>query len=405
MPRFIYKAKSGPKDLAEGIIEAENKDNAITKLNQLGYFPVSVVEEGIKSERSSGLSLNFFSRIAAKDVGIFTRRLSDLLDSGLTILRALDLLYNQTENKNLKEVIQDVSNFVRGGGRFSEALARHPNTFSNLYTSMVKSGETGGMLDAVLNHLADFAEKEEEVRGRISASMAYPILLALLGTITIFILLTFVIPRLVNMFMEIGQALPLPTIILINVSNFFANYWWLILTLISIIVFLIRRRNKTREGRYALDIFKLNFPVLGDFIKKTEIARFARTLGTLLQNGVPIIESLDGVSEVMGNEILRRETERMRSEVVDGSTLSKAMSKAKYFPEFVTNMIAVGEEGGQLEKSLSKVADSYERESDKTVKLMTSLLEPIMILIMGSIVGFIVISMLLPIFQINLAVR
>lgn len=405
MPRFVYKAKSNPKDIVEGAIEAENKDNAVTKLQQLGYFPISVYQEGMKSERSTDFSLGFFKKVKAKDTGIFTRQLSDLLDSGLTILRALDVLHNQTENLNLKEIIQDLHNYVRDGGSFSEALARHPKIFSNLYISMVKSGEIGGMLDAVLNRLADFAEKEEDVRGKVSASMAYPILLALLGTITIFVLLTFVIPRLVSMFTDIGQVLPLPTRILISVSGFFANYWWLILAVIIIIIFLIRRRGRTREGRYALDIFKLNFPVLGDFIQKTEISRFGRTLGTLLGNGVSIIQSLDAVAEVAANEVLRREMERMRKEVVEGSTLTKAISKSKYFPEFVTNMIAVGEEGGQLEKSLFKMAEAYERESDKTVKLMTSLLEPIMILVMGSIVGFIVISMLLPIFQINLAVR
>lgn len=405
MPRFVYKAKTGPKDIIEGIIEAENKDRAVTKLNQLGYFPITLNEEGIKSERSGGLSLNFFKKVAQKDVGIFTRRLSDLLDSGLTILRALDVLHNQTENQSLKEIIQDVRNFVRDGGSFSDGLTRHPKVFSNLYISMVKSGEVGGMLDAVLSRLADFAEKEEDVRGKIRASLAYPILLAMLGTVTIFILLTFVIPRLVTMFVDMGQTLPLPTRILITISIFFANYWWLILALIFIIVFLIRRKGKTSQGRYALDIFKLQIPILGDFITKTEIARFSRTLGTLLGNGVPIIQSLEGVSEVVGNEVLRRGVERMRLDIVDGATLSKTMAKTKYFPEFVINMIAVGEEGGELEKSLSKVAEAYERESDKTVKLMTTLLEPIMILVMGSIVGFIVISMLLPIFQINLAVR
>ncbi len=405
MPRFVYKAKSNPKDIVEGAIEAENQDNAVTKLQQLGYFPISVYQEGMKSEKSADFSLGFFKKVKAKDTGIFTRQLSDLLDSGLTILRALDVLHNQTENLNLKEIIQDLHNYVRDGGSFSEALSRHPKIFSNLYINMVKSGEVGGMLDAVLNRLADFAEKEEDVQGKIRASLAYPILLALLGTITIFVLLTFVIPRLVSMFTDIGQVLPLPTRILISVSGFFAGYWWLILAVIIIIVFSVRRRGRSREGRYALDLFKLNFPVLGDFIGKTEIARFGRTLGTLLGNGVSIIQSLDAVAEVAGNEVLRREVERMRKEVVEGSTLTKAIAKSRYFPEFVTNMIAVGEEGGQLEKSLFKVADSYERESDKTVKLMTTLLEPIMILVMGSIVGFIVISMLLPIFQINLAVR
>src|SRR3989338_4547832 len=221
MPRFVYKAKTAPQNIVEGIIEAENKDNAVTKLNQLCYFPLSLNEEGIKSERQSILSLSFFKKTAPKDVGIFTRRLSDLLDSGLTILRALDVLHNQTENANLKEIIQDLRNFVRDGGSFSEGLARHPKVFSNLYTSMVKAGEVGGMLDAVLSRLADFAEKEEDIRGKIKASLAYPILLAMLGTVTIFILLTFVIPRLVSMFGEMGQTLPLPTQILITISAFF----------------------------------------------------------------------------------------------------------------------------------------------------------------------------------------
>jgi len=406
MLKFTYKAKKSPKEVINGTIEAENRDAALNKITQLGYFPLDVTEERLQYHKKKGsLSLSLFRKASSKDVGIFTRQLSDLLDSGLTLSKSFDIIHNQTENRHLKEIIIELRDFVRDGGAFSGGLAKHPKLFSSLYVNMVKSGEISGSLDKVLNRLADFSEQEQEIRSRIKTSLAYPIIMIVLGILTVFVLLTFVIPRLVVMFVELGQALPLPTLILINVSTFFARYWWLMIILITLICLYFKRMQMAPEGRAVIDRFKLNIPLFGDFIKKVEIARFGRTLGVLLNNGVTIIQSMETVAGILNNEILRRDVQRMLKDIVDGSSLTKTMLKSIYFPEMVVNMVAIGEESGKLDKSLFKIADSYERESDNTVKVITTLLEPLTILIIGAAVGFIVVAMLLPIFQMNLIMR
>ncbi|MBL7131935.1 MAG: type II secretion system F family protein [Candidatus Omnitrophica bacterium] len=409
MPKFKYKIKKSPNEVIEGTIEAENQDAALNKITQLGHFPLEVKE--VKEQRreyhkkKKSFSLGLFRKINPQDIVIFTRQFSDLLDSGLPIVKSLNIIHNQTQNRHLKEIILELGNFVRDGGIFSDGLSRYPRIFSNFYVNMIKSGEISGSLDRVLNRLADFSEKEQETRSKIKTSLAYPTIMALMGVLTVFILLTFVIPKLVIMFVEIGQALPLPTSILINLSSFFAGYWWLIIILVALVSLYLKRTQETQEGRAIIDGFKLGIPLFGDFLKKVEIARFARTLGILLDNGVTIIRSMETVAGVLDNQILRQDVQRMLKDIVDGSSLTKTMLKSRYFPEVVINMVAIGEESGQLEKSLFKIADSYERESDRTVKVITTLLEPITILIIGAVVGFIVVAMLLPIFQMNLMIR
>lgn len=407
MPKFIYEAKKGPRETIKGSIEAETPDAAVRHLGEMGYFPLSVKEkETIAGHKLRGVPFSGLGqRIGARDLSIFTRQLSDLLESGLTLFKALDVIYKQTENKRLKEIIQDMHGRLKDGQTLSEALSKHPRIFSGLYVNMVKSGEIGGMLEKVLIRLSDFAEKEEELRAKIRAALAYPLLMALVGLMTIFILLTFVVPRLVGMFEDMGQTLPLPTRMLVQISRFLTGYWWLIGTVILLVFFVIKRGRRTKEGKLALDRFKLGIPIIGNLIKKAEISRFGSTLGTLLNNGVPILPSLKVVSETIGNEVLKREVEKVHKEVGEGEKLGRSLEKRDYFPPFVTNMVIVGEEGGLLERSLHKVADAYNREVDRTVKVMTSLLEPAMILIMGGVVVFIVISMLFPILQINLMVR
>ncbi|MDP2939566.1 MAG: type II secretion system F family protein [Candidatus Omnitrophota bacterium] len=406
MAKFYYKAKKGPKDLIEGSIEAETKELALNKISKLGYFPIEVKEERPPEKKlSGGLSFSLFKKVTSSDISIFTRQLADLLNSGIVVLRALEIIYNQTHNLHLKTIILDIRDFVRDGGTLAEGLNRHTKFFSQVYVSMVKSGEVSGTMDVVLNRLADFYDQEEETRSKIRASLAYPLLMAIVGTSTIFILITFVVPRLISLFVELSQALPLPTRILIGTSSFFAKFWWLIIIVIALFFALLKRRQKNKEGKFAIDKFKLKIPFFGDFIKKVELARFARTLGTLLANGITIILAMEVVSQVAENEVLRRDIERMLKDISDGSSLTNALVNSTFFPDVVMNMVAVGEEGGNLEKSLFKIADSYERQADRTVKIITSLLEPIMIVVIGSAVGFIVVAMLLPIFQINLIVR
>ena len=404
MAKFFYQARKGPKELEQGTIEAETESQAINKLTQMGFFPISVSPEAdILKGKSKGGGL--FKSIRRGDLTVFTRQLSNLLDSGLTHYKALIVLQQQTENKRLKVIIRGIANSVKEGKSLSQSLELYPQVFNNMYVSMVRAGETSGALTKVLQRLANFGEKQQDLLAKVQAAMAYPILMATVGVATIIVLFTFVIPQLVELFEDMGQVLPLPTRILISISNFFLEFWWLILAIGLFVFFAIRRNLFTTKGKLAYDHFKLGLPVLGKFFKRLQIANFSRTLGTLLANGVPILQAMRSVTQTLDNEVLSAEVKRIAKEIREGSTLSWGITKSKYFPVMVANMITIGEEGGELEDALLKVAQAYEKETDQSIKILTSLIEPLMILAMGSIVGFIVIAMLLPIFQISLIAR
>ncbi len=401
MARFRYKAKNGPKAVMTGTIDAENEHAALMKLSSMGYHPLSVEKEDLSGAASGIDLLPFLRRIPTKDLSVFTRQLADLLEAGLPLIRALTVLHRQTENARLRGILSDIKDFVQDGNTLSDALKRHPRVFSNFYISMAQSGERGGNMEQVLVRLSEFLESQEELLAKVHAALAYPALMAIVGTITIIVLVTFVIPEIVSMFQDLNQALPLPTMILMNISSFLRNYWHIGLILAALFVFGIRRAGEGSEGKARVDKIKLSLPLFGSLILRTEIARFSRTMATLLNSGVPILEALGVVIRIMESEIMRRELRRAQHDVREGSTLAAGLRKSPYFPPFVTNMIAVGEEGGMLEQALFKVAQAYAREVERTVKMLTSMLEPFMILSMGLIVGFIVIAMLLPIFEIN----
>ena len=401
MSKFFYKARKGPQKLEQGTIEAETESAAISRLTQMGYIPISVsLETGGVRQKTKRAGL--FKNIRHRDLTTFTRQLSNLLESGLTLYRALTVLHQQAENKRLQRIVQDIANMVMEGKSLSESLRSYPQIFNNMYVSMIRAGEISGALEKVLNRLADFGEKQEDIMAKVQTAMAYPILMATVGAGTIVTLFIFVIPKLVSLFEDMGQILPLSTKILIFISDFFLNFWWLLLAITLFVFFAIRRSLFTAKGKHAYDHFKLGLPVLGEFFKRVQIANFSRTLGTLLANGVPILQAMDSVSQTLENEVLKQELKRIAREIREGSTLAKGIKKTKYFPILVANMIAIGEEGGALEGALLKVAETYEREIDHSIKLLTSLIEPVMILGIGSIIGFIVIAMLLPIFQISL---
>ncbi len=390
----------------EGILDAETEQEALAQLSRMGYFPVLIQrEETFEQGQAAPRSVRLFTKIRRRDITFFTRQLADLLESGLPLMRAIDILREQTENRHLQEILSDLASHVRDGKSFSDALAFYPRAFSNLYVSMVRSGEVGGMLSEVLARLADFAEKEEEMHAKVRAALAYPILILLVGMGTVAVLLIFVVPKLVSLFQEVGQILPLATRILIEVSRWVSSYWWVGLSIGALGVFLVRRGGLSHGSRLAIDRIKLRLPVWGSLIKKVEIASFARSLATLLSHGVPILQAMQVVVQATGNELLKGEFQRIGEQLKGGTTLSQEIRRGRMFPALVTNMVAVGEEAGTLDRSLLKIADTYEREADRAMKLMTSLVEPVMILIMGSLVGFIVISMLMPIFQIDLLAR
>ena len=404
MPEFFYKARKESKELEQGIIKAETESAALSRLIQLGYFPISISLEA-KGQEEKAKRPGPLKKIHRRSLTTFTRQLANLLESGVTSYKALIVLGKQTDNKHLKIIIQDIADRVKDGKSLSDSLESYPQAFNPIYVNMVRTGELSGTLEDVLKKLADFGEKQQDLAAKVQQALVYPIVMLTVGIATVVVLFTFIIPRLLDLFQDMGQTLPLPTRILIAISNSFLNFWWLILPLVFLGFFIIKRNFFTSKGKFSFDYFKLGLPVLGKFLKRVQITDFARTLGTLLANGVPILQAMDSVSQILENEVLKQDVERIAEGIRTGSSLARGVTESKYFPDFVANMISVAEESGTLDRALLRVAQAYEKEADQSIKLLTSLIEPVMILAMGSVIGFIVISMMLPIFQISLIAR
>lgn len=402
MPKYNYTAKLDPKNIIQAVIEAESQQDAINKITKLGYFPVSVQPEVI-NEQSGGISR--FWKSSAKDLVLFTRQLASLIDSGVNIVNGMNIISGQASNKYFKFVLLDVLSKIKDGKSLSDSLSGYPQIFSPLYCAMIKVGEAAGSLDSTLLRLADFLEKEQEVKDTLRSSLVYPAFILAVGFLTVFILLVFVIPRLVGMFEDLGQALPLPTKILIDTSQFLSSYWWIIIILSVLSVFLSRRIIENSKGRVWWDNFKLKLIFFGPIILKNELSRFCRTLSLLLSSGIPISPALDVSVSIVNNQVLKTEIKDFKERIANGVSLSAVFKGSKLFPDFVTSIVAIGEETGNMDKSLLRIAQDYEKEVDRIIKTLIRLLEPLIILVMGLIVGFIVLSMLLPIFEINLIVR
>ncbi len=402
MPRYSYIAKTLPQTTAQGYIEAESEQDAINKLAKMGYFPISVNYEAVSQTNEGLFNLK---RVSRKEIFEFTRQLSSLIESGVNILNALNIISNQTSNKRLSVILADVAGRIKDGKSLSDSFAVFPALFPGFYCAMVRVGEAGGALNNTLKRLADFLEADEEFKDTLRAGMTYPFFIFIVSALTVVVLLVFVIPRLVLMFEDMGQVLPLPTRILISTSVFLRNYWWLFVACIGVVIFLMRRLYRSARGRLSLDRFKLKMAVFGQVVLKTEIARACRTLSLLLSSGIPITPALEITTSVVENQVIRGEVAKFKEKINSGQSLSSGFRESRIFPEFVVNIVAIGEETGSLDTSLMRIAQDYERETDRTLKSLTRLLEPVIILIMGSIVGFIVLSMLLPIFQINIMAR
>ncbi|MFA5362988.1 MAG: type II secretion system F family protein [Candidatus Omnitrophota bacterium] len=416
MPVFVYKAKKGPQEIIEGTVEAGSKEAAVAQIEQMGYVPIRLVPKEESQPAASGSlpeSKNaplahsglFGGWVSSRDLNVFTDQLATLVKSKVPLFEAINIIFSQTENPRFKQIVSSISVELKDGKTLSEALNRYPQVFPLLYVNMVRSGESGGVLDETLRRLAKFREEQEEVRANISSALAYPIFILIVGLITIIVLFTFGIPRLVSLFSDVKQALPLPTRILISISNLMRNYWYLGLIFIGFFVFMFKRRQVNKKQKIVFDRFKLNLPLLGNFMKKAMLAEFVRTFALLLANGVPVLEALQITVPTINNEVFRLELEKVHGDIIMGTPLSQSMKKSSWFPPFLTNMIAVGERGGNLQEVLLEVAIFYEREVHKMNKIMTALLEPAIILVMGLVVGFIVMAMLMPIFEINMGMR
>lgn len=394
MPQYRYEVKKGPGEKAKGVLEAESQRAAVARLRDMGYFPI-LVEEYEGAEKKEGIQ-RVWGRVRLKDRNIFFRQFANLIESGMIMTRALRTLVDQTENVQLKEIIDALREDVQKGTPLADAMERHPRLFPPMYCSMVRAGETGGMLEEVLWRVVSFGEQEEELRGKAVSAMVYPAFLLIVGSAAIFILISFVFPKFIAIFAEFNAQLPMPTIIVMAICEFMGTWWWAVLIGIFGAIYGAVRYTRTETGRRNRDLFLLKIPVVRTVILKYEMAKFSRTLGTLLDNGVPVLSALRITAQTMSNVAIRDQVGIVHEGVTEGESMSESLRRCSHFPPLVVNMFAVGEESGRIGDVAKRVADAYDIEVDRAVKAMTALFEPLLIVVMGIVVGFLVIAMLLP---------
>lgn len=406
MPVFEYKALDSSGDSVQGVIDADDPGEARSKLRRQAIYPTELWQEGKTAVVSREVDLGgIWQRISKREIAVFTGQLATLLEARLPLVDSLSSLVEQLQDKTLKRVLADVRERVGEGSALSAALAQYPQTFSSLYVNMVRAGEKSGALEKILRRLADYAEDEAAFRNRLRAALAYPLFMVLIGAGVLFFLFSFVIPMVTRVFVDMDRALPLITLILISLGDFLRASWWLVLLGVGAILAAGKWFLSKERGRFLGDKLKLRIPLLGSLFQDIAVARFSRTLGTLLGSQSPILTSLDVVKDVMGNAVFSRALEAARDEIGEGGNIANPLKKSRLFPPLVTRMIAVGEESGNLEGMLFKVADTYDNEVQTKVSAFISLLEPLIILAMGLMVGFVVLAVLLPIFEMNQIIR
>jgi len=408
MPVYEYSALDTNGKKLKGVLDADSMAAARQKIRQAGRYPVDIKEtvpKARQAKKGNFLSLQTGPRVKQQEIHVATRQLATLLGAGIPLVPSLNGLIEQTTNKTLKTIITQIKESVNEGNSLTSALSEHPRLFSRVYTNMVRAGEASGSLDVVLERLAEFGERQQALRSRITAALIYPIFMALVGTIVLFLLITFIVPSITKVFNDRNQVLPLPTTILINISSFLQSYWWFVLILSAALVLGLRLFIQRPRGRRIWDKLKLTMPVLKDLNIKIAAASMGRTLASLLQSGVPLITSLQIVKNILNNVLLAEVMDEATEELEKGKSLSGILRGNQYFTPMLVQMIAVGEQSGALEKMLEKAADSYEKEVETKIMAMTSMIEPVMILVMGLVVSFIVISILLPIFEMNQLIK
>ncbi len=397
MPTYRYSAMDQSGRTVTGTLEADSFELVRAKLSDLSYHVLSIKQ----AKTGSALEGAFASiqRVKLRDLVVFSRQFATMVDAGLSVVKCLDILQKQARNPKMKEVTGEVKRDVAGGMSLTEALQKHPRIFSPLYVNMIRSAEAGGILDLVLDRLATFLEKEQETRNKIKSAMTYPAVVFCFACLMLVGLLFFVLPKFKGIFETMGLELPLTTKILLNSSDYMKNYWYIAIVVMAGIVVLVKALARTERGKYAIDAAKLRLPIFGDLILKTGVSRFARTFGTLITSGVPVLRALDIVSDTAGNRVISETVMRARSSIKEGEKISTPLFGSKIFPVMVTQMIAIGEETGRLDQMLVKVANFYDDEVDNTLKSLTSLIEPLMIVGLGLIVGFIAVSVISPIYE------
>ncbi len=398
MPTFFYEGRTIRGEVRKGEIKAKDLATATASLRRQQIVPSAI------TEKKGGLSMEIKipglgGKVTTKEVVIFTRMFATMIDAGLPLVQCLDILGSQEANPVFKKAILDIKQTVEGGTTFADALKKHPKIFDDLYVNLVAAGEIGGILDTILNRLSTFMEKTEKIKNEIKSAMTYPVVVIFIAIVIVSGLLVFVVPIFEDMFSSFGRALPMPTQVVVNMSNGIKNYWYIIIGTVVALGVGLTRYYKTEGGRRVMDSIFLKLPVFGDLLRKTAVARFTRTLGTMISSGVPILEGLEIVSKTAGNVVVEAAVIKAKTSLSQGKTLAEPLSETKVFPGMVTQMIAVGESTGALDSMLSKIADFYEEEVEAAVATLTSLIEPALMAFLGVVVGGLVIALYLPIFS------
>jgi general secretion pathway protein F len=411
MPQFHYQAATPQGKLIEGVMEAGEERMVASRLQDQGYVPLRITVPGqIPAKTGTArrqLSLSALpalprrGRVKQRDLQILTRELATLISAGLPLDRALSVVSNLADKAELKQAVGQILRSVQQGKSLTEALAEFPKIFPPLYVNMVKAGEVGGFLDTALQRLAEYLERAQEVQDEIKSALAYPVILVLVGGLSIVFMFTFVLPKFTALFKDMGEALPTSTSMLLAISNGLRSYWW-VLVLVAVGSWLgFRQYVATPQGRFTWDRWRLRVAVFGDLVRKREVAHFARTLGTLVKSGVPLLQALEVVEEVAGNQVIRQALKEVRVGVREGQGIGGPLSRSGVFPTLALQMVSVGEETGRLDDMLMRVSEYYEKETHNQLRQLVSLLEPALIVVMGLIIGFIVVAMLLGIFSMN----
>jgi len=390
MAAFTYTARDAKGELKSAMVEATNREDAISQLKKQRLNVIKIDEQTKKKKAG---------KVATRDIVIFTRMFSTMINSGLPLVQAMGILAEQSENPNLRDVTKAVVFDVESGNTVADALRKHPNAFTDLYVNMVAAGEAGGILDTILMRLAVFMEKNDALVRKVKGAMIYPAVIMTVAAGAIVILLVFVIPTFIKMFAEAGIALPLPTRIVIGMSHALQSYWWLLAAVIFFGVISLKKFYATSGGKLTIDRLMLRAPVLGDVLRKSAVSRFTRTLGTLIGSGVSILDGLEITAKTSGNRVIQDAIMESRSSIAGGETISAPLKKSGVFPPMVVSMISVGEQTGGLDEMLGKIADFYDEEVDAAVSGLLALMEPVMIVFLGVVVGGMVIAMYLPIFD------
>ena len=392
MPAFAWKGKNRLGEIQEGVIVAETKDGAAVTLKRNGIQVIMVKAQGVASTKS-------FGRVKAKELAIFTRQFSVMIDAGLPLVQCLEILGAQQADKGFQKIIAAVRKDVEQGATLQTALSKHPKAFNDLYVNMVGAGEAGGILDIILQRLSGYIEKAVKLTSKVKGAMTYPITVIIIAVAVVAVIMVKVIPVFSQMYEGMGSSLPFPTLVCIAISNVIIGYWYLVAILGTFVVMGLKQYYKTPIGRLQIDTVILKIPVIGELLRKVAVARFCRTLGTLTSSGVPILEGMDITARTAGNMVIQNAIMKSREAVEQGRNIAGPLAETKVFPPMVVQMVGVGEATGALDAMLSKVADFYEDEVDNAVAAMTAMMEPLIIAVLGTVIGFIVIAMYLPIFN------